>query len=188
MSDSPTERLPEWVTDALHEAPPSTARAREAIMDRIRSAAPPRRGTLRPMTARWARRGLLSSSGLTMGLLLILASASARQWSPFSGPALLAPIVRILGDSIVPIAGTPIGESLLDTMWVVDVVMRGASIRSAALVMHGRDASPLAMRELRDGEWHARVLTPPDVLPVAVVVNDLRVVPITRAVQRADTL
>jgi hypothetical protein len=188
MSDTPTERLPEWVIDALHDLPPSTVPARDAIMDRIRSSAAPRRGTLRPMASRWARRGLLSSGGLTMALMLVLASASVREWPTFGSPLLLAPIVRILGDSIVPITGSPIGDSLLDTLRVVDVVMRGSSIRSAALVMQGRDESAVAMRELREGEWHARVLTPPDVLPVAVVVNELRVVPLARSVQRSDTL
>jgi hypothetical protein len=182
------ETLSDSIRAALLEPRSSSPAARAMIMDRVRASAPPRRGALRPTPSRWSRRGVLSGAGVLMSGLILMASFGIDRWSTLGAPALLTPIVRVIGDSVVPLASRQLGESLLDTLHVVDVVMRGSSIRSARVIVHDRAAPAIAMRETEDGEWHARVLTPPDVLPVAVVVNELRVMPIPRSVQLSDTL
>jgi hypothetical protein len=188
MSDPIDETLPGWVRDALRQDVTAATDARERIMRRVRQGPAPRTLSLWMAPPRWARRGLLSPLGLLVAVVCGVTLLTARRWPLLGAPALLPPLVRVLGDSVIPVANGANGDNLLDTMCVVDVVMRGTSIRSARLIVDPRRTDGLVMAQRVDGDWHVRVLTPPDALPLAVMVNDAQLVPIELSARRSDSL
>ncbi len=102
----------------------------------------------------------------------------------------------VLGDSVVPVSHAlsatanvfPSGDSsytqrLLDTLRIVEFVMRGSSIRAASVLgdfnAWKRGATPLVA--VSDVEWRVRVLVPRDAVQtsrkVAYLVNNTRLIP-----------
>lgn len=187
MPDMTDDTIPGWMVDALRAPVDSDPAARARIMDRVRACAPPGPLSMRQVAPRWARRGVLSPMGALLGLLLLAVAATLPHGSRGLAPAVMPPVVRVIGDSVVPLARVALDGSWLDTLRVVDVVVRGAAIRSAAVLGARRD-DEVAMREREPGEWHARVLAAADALPVAVVVNDAQLVPVAPLPRSADTL
>jgi hypothetical protein len=189
MSDLLDETLPDWA-DALLRAPTaSRPAARAAIMDAVRREPRPRMRPRMPMRAlvpsmrvpRWPRRGLLTPVGALVAMLFAatVSLQSVRSWQATgSGHTALHTAAYILGDTVVPVApdaarGT-VGQVLHDTLRIVEFVLRGPGVRSAAVVgdfnawRHG--VTRLARGA--DGTWRARVVVPRDVVRFAYVVND----------------
>ncbi len=182
----PDEQLAAWVRQSLRQPVVSTASRRAAIMDRVR-AEPARRAFSAPMRAsRWGRRGLLTPVGgvaiaAALMAMLSLRDVEQRHWNrALEGAALM------LGDSVVPHAGAAssdtVGSRLLDTLRIVEFVLRGPSVRSAMVVgeFNAWQRGATTLTPAADGAWRARVLVPRtatrDALRFAYVVNDAQVV------------
>ncbi len=163
-------RLSSWVVDTLRDPVVSAASSRSAIMDRVRREAAPRRLHAPMRASRWSRRGLLSPRGGMAMLAMLVALVSVRGLEQRRTDPLLETSATVLGDSVVP----QLGGRLLDTLRVVEFVLRGPAVRSAAVVgdfnAWRRGVTLLAHDS---GEtWRARVLVPRDALRFAYVVND----------------
>lgn len=182
--------LPEWVGDALREPMPSSADARERIMSTVRSMPAPRPFAAPMRPSRWMRRGWLSPIGGVMTTALMAVAVLMRVGSGAMGATDIETATRILGDSVVPVSATmhsgaiegsvdgPDHGRWLDTLRVVEFVIRGSSIHAASIMgdfnRWQRNANPL----VSDGHtWRARVLVPRDVVDVAYLINDARIVP-----------
>ena len=97
-------------------------------------------------------------------------------------------MTRILGDSVVPLPAAPLSDTMksheprwLDTLHIVEFVLRGPSIRAASVLgdfnRWQRNATPLVSDG--HGNWRARALVPRDALAMAYLVNDLELVGVT---------
>lgn len=207
MRDHTDPRIPEWMHDALRAPVNGRDGARERIMDAISGLPAPRRlrapvGSLRH--SRWMRRGLLSPIGGLLTTALLVATVLVRM-----GPleALLGAsgadvrtAVLVLGDSVVPVTEDigvandlpfatkrpveQLSQRVLDTLRIVEFVLRGGSGVHAASVLGSfnawqRGATPMVASA--DGAWRARVLIPRDVLAtslnVAFLVNGAKLLP-----------
>jgi hypothetical protein len=153
-------------------------------MDRIRQLPNPRRHAAPMRPSRWLRRGWLSPVGgfLTttmLALVVLLRTGSG------NAVADLVTVTRVLGDTVVPTRAVAVADHWLDTMRIVEFVIRGSSVHAAAVLGDfnnwQRGATPLA--ETSPHEWRARVLVPRDVLSVAYLVNGARVIPVSRFAQ-----
>ncbi len=208
MPDPLDFNLPDWVADALRapEAgrPKAPHRAQMRIMDVVRQLPAPRRLSARMAPSRWARRnrrGWLSPLGglmttVAVGVLMLLRLA------PADGALGGAPrdtlsdtlvgiqaTTHVLGDSVVPVtensatSGTSSAPRLLDTLRIVEFVVRGTSVHAAAVLgdfnAWQRSATPLV--SVGHHEWRARILVPRDALRltanVAYLVNNDLLVP-----------
>jgi len=192
MPDPTSNTLPDWVTDALREPARSTPAARARIMDAVRTAARPRRCAAPIGPSRWLRRGLLSPVGGLMTTVLMMMALMLRM-GPIDhvfGPsvATIETATHVLGDSVVPISEStvnraPVSHRLLDTLRIVEFVIRGSSVHAASVLgdfnAWRRGATPLVASG--DHIWRARVLVPRDVLAsslnVAYLVNNARLIP-----------
>lgn len=203
MPDPLDFNLPDWVVDALRapEAgrPKALHRAQMRIMDVVRQLPAPRRLSARMAPSRWAgrnRRGWLSPLGgvmttMVVGVLLLIRLAPADgTLDGVLGDTLegIQTSTLVLGDSVVPItensatSGTPSVHRLLDTLRIVEFVVRGTSVHAAAVLgdfnAWQRSATPLV--SVGHHEWRARILVPRDALRLAanvayLVNNDLLV-------------
>jgi hypothetical protein len=182
MADDRWDAPPEWVVATLTAPVRSRAAARAAIMARVREAPRPAVGwlTLRPVPRAWRRRGVLGPTGLLLAVVAFATITLAARFDRARPEALLPPLVTVLGDSVVALSGGTLDSVLRDTLALVEVVVRGPTIRSASLLGHfngwRRDATPLVADG--DGRWRARVLVPRDALALAVLVNDATLLPV----------
>ena len=192
MPDPTSTTLPDWVTDALREPARSTPAARARIMDAVRAEPRPRRYSAPIGPSRWLRRGLLSPVGGLMTTVLMTLALMLRM-GPIDhvfGPsvAIIETATHVLGDSVVPIVDPVVGKSpvahrLLDTLRIVEFVIRGSSVHAASVLgdfnAWRRGATPLVASG--DHVWRARVLVPRDALQsslnVAYLVNNARLIP-----------
>ncbi|MCC6242164.1 MAG: hypothetical protein IT353_04955 [Gemmatimonadaceae bacterium] len=209
MADHPDSRLPEWMHDALRAPVETRDGARARIMDAISGLPAPRRlrapaGSLRH--SHWMRRGLLSPVGglLTTALLLATVLVRVGPLDTLLGGASadVRTAVLVLGDSVVPVTEDigvandlpfaskrpplPLSRRVLDTLRIVEFVLRGGSTVHAASVLGSfnawqRSATPMVASA--DGAWRVRVLIPRDVLAtslnVAFLVNGAKLLPAT---------
>ena len=207
MPDHSDPSLLTWIANVLRQParPGDRARGRllrQRVMDAVRQEPAPRAALFgsAPMAAsRWRggnRRGWLSPLGgfATTALLLIVTLFRAgtperRNEGVISG---IETDTHVLGDSVVPVSGSSVSRSsfasdtaqrLLDTLRIVEFVLRGSSsIRSASVLgafnAWQRGVTPL----LASGrnEWRARILVPRDALRssqrVAYLVNESQLV------------
>ena len=199
--DLSTDELPGWARAAftlpassdLEYGPARHAAARAAIMDRVRREPRPLRSDFAapdasratpriavhvasrlsaPMRAsRWTRRGLLTPFGAAafagvLGLLLSVRAVGMYGGLRDVGAHGATMSAVVIGDTVMP--------SLRDTLRIVEFVLRGPTVRSAAVVgdfnAWRRGATRLERRA--DGAWHARVIVPRDVVRFAYSVND----------------
>lgn len=179
MRDPGDSSLPGWVGDALREPVASHAAARSRIMDAVRRLPAPRPLAAPMRPSRWLRRGLLSPLGSVVMTAAMALVVLTRYATPGAGVSDIVTITRILGDSVVPAVTTSPAGRWLDTLRVVEFVIRGGSVHAAAVIgdfnQWRRGATPLAAAG-RD-EWRARVLVPRDALQMAYLVNDAQVIP-----------
>lgn len=187
MFDDARASLPSWVETAIAEAATSRDSARAAIMTRVRAERLPVASTHRmspPMRmSRWTRRGLLSPFGAAafagvLGLLLSVRSISTLQMTE-DVPGMSASAV-VLRDTVMP--------SFRDTLRIVEFVLRGPNVRSAAVVgdFNAWQRGATALERRSDGAWHARVVVPRHTVHFSYVVNDLPATG-TRAVHGSGT-
>jgi hypothetical protein len=198
--------LPGWVRDALRDAfrdafrdaspdagPESSDRsaaARARVMAAVRAAPVPRTLSAPMRPTRWVRRGVLSPIGglmatVVMALTVLLHGDAGRSAGE------LVTLTQVLGDSVVPanIRSTDAAGSgrWLDTMRVVEFVIRGSTIHAASVLgdfnRWRRGATPM-VASLAGREWRARVLVPRDALAMvreaSILVNDADLVAVTR--------
>ena len=184
--------LPDWVVDALREPMDSRSGSRARIMMAVRTLPAPRRHAAPMRPSRWLRRGLLSPVGGVMTITVLALVSLLRMSTGGTALADIVTVTRILGDSVVPrhVTASVIGgdNHWLDTLRIVEFVIRGSSVRAAAVLgdfnQWRRGVTPL----LASGrhEWRARALVPRDALNVAYLVNGSQVIPITAAVDVRD--
>lgn len=177
MPDHDNSLLPAWAADALRDEPTPRAESRERIMNRIREMPAPR--TLAPpiRPTRWLRRGLLSPVGSAAATFLLVGFAVARLGSGSLLGMSFEQSARVVGDTIVQrvAAGAPgtLRDTLLDTLRIVEFVVRGPSVRSAAVMGEFNGWRATAMQRATDSEeWRARITVPRDALRFAYLVND----------------
>ena len=179
MRDPIDSALPEWVGEALREPVTSQASSRARIMDAVRGLPAPRRMSAPMRPSRWMRRGLLSPVGSILATAAMAMVMLARVSTPGAGVSDLVTVTRILGDSIVPASGSATSGHWLDTLRIVEFVIRGSSVHAAAVIgdfnQWRRGATPLA--SAGGNEWRARVLVPRDALQMAYLVNDAQIIP-----------
>lgn len=178
MRDRNESSLPEWVGDALREPVTSHASSRARIMDAVRGLPTPRRMSAPMRPSRWLRRGLLSPVGsllATAAMALVMVTRATTG----TGVSDLVTVTRILGDSIVPVGASATKGHWLDTLRIVEFVIRGSGVHTATVIgdfnQWRRGATQLA--SVGDDEWRARVLVPRDALQMAYLVNDAQVIP-----------
>lgn len=180
--------LPDWVGDALREPMQSSTDARERIMSTVRSMPAPRQFAAPMRPSRWMRRGWLSPMGGVMTSALMALALVMRMSGGVMGGSDIETATRILGDSVVPSAATFTNSETgqptrwLDTLRVVEFVIRGSSIHAASIMgdfnRWQRTANPM----VSDGHaWRARVLVPRDVVDVAYLVNGAKIIPASSA-------
>lgn len=178
MRDSTESSLPEWVGDALREPVTSHASSRARIMDAVRGLPAPRRMSAPMRPSRWFRRGLITPIGSILATAAMAMVMLTRIATPGTGTDLVT-VTRILGDSIVPTSASATNEHWLDTLRIVEFVIRGSGVHTASVIgdfnQWRRGATKLA--SAGGNEWRARVLVPRDALQMAYLVNDAQVIP-----------
>ena len=177
--DNPVSPLPYWMSETLRREVPSTANARARIMDRVRRE-PPRVLSAPVRATRWARRGALTPLALlgTLGAMVI--TLSLRDVGRRAEVTMMNSAM-IIGDSVVPshdTVGGVLRDSFLDTLHIVEFVLRGGVTRSAVVVgdFNGWQRGVTPLQPNANGEWRARVLVPRDALRYAYVVDEKRIV------------
>ncbi len=202
--------LPLHVRELLRAPASSTSAARSRIMETVRALPTPRRLRVPFAGSRWPRRGLLSPLAGLVTTVVLLCTIVLRI-SPLDAllsdtAHTLETAAVVLGDSVVPVSianaygridqprsARAHDDSLaarmdgyarrvLDTLRIVEFVLRGSSIRSASVLgtfnAWNRGATPLVTTG-RD-EWRARVLVPRDAvatsLNVAFLVNGTKLI------------
>ena len=179
MRDPIDSSLPEWVGETLREPVTSRASSRARIMDAVRGLPVPRRMSAPMRPSHWLRRGLLSPVGSMLATAAMAMVMLTRIATPGAGVSDLVTVTRILGDSIVPVSGSATNGNWLDTLRIVEFVIRGSSVHAAAVIgdfnQWRRGATPLA--SAGGNEWRARVLVRRDALQMAYLVNDEQVIP-----------
>ena len=179
--DFVVEPLPYWMADALRRNVDSTATARLAIMDRVRRERANRLSTpSRP--SRWRRRGSFAPIAFLTVLGMLFVSVSLRDVGQRADLTIMN-AAYVIGDSVVPsrdttpaAAGRP--ASFLDTLRIVEFVLRGGVTHSAVVVgdFNGWQRGATPMHRDGNGEWKTRALVPPDVLRYAYIVDDAQVI------------
>lgn len=186
-----SDALPTWASDALRAPAPSTAAARARIMSAVRSLPAPRRMVAPIRPTRWLRRGLLSPIGGLMTTVVMAATIMLRVGSA-SAPTELTALTRTLGDSVVPARSESLSDThWLDTLRIVEFVLRGPSIQRAMVLgdfnQWRRGATPM-VASMAAHEWRARVLVPRDALATtsnaALLVNEENLVGLRPSLMR----
>ncbi len=190
-----TGPLPGWMGDALRAPVASRPEARARIMAQVRALPAPRRLSvpLGQPASRWRRRGSLSGLGGALLAALLTIAVGVRQGDRHALAQRVHPTAIIVGDSAVPVRGADslaaiVSGRLLDTMKVVDYVVRGANVQRAH-VQHAvrdpraKDAHPVPFHPTRltrvsANEWRVRALLPRDAVAVSFSVNDLTLDPV----------
>lgn len=187
MRDPFESTLPDWVGDALREPVDSHPDARARIMDAVRTLPNVRARAVPMRPSRWLRRGVLSPLGGAMTTVVMVLAVMLRIGAGAADLSDIVTVTRILGDSVVPTrhAGADARDGSapvarwLDTMRVVEFVLRGSSVQGAAVLgdfnRWQRGATPLVA--VGHHEWRARVLVPRDALTMAYLVNDAQLIP-----------
>ncbi len=183
--------LPGWVVDALREPMDSRSGSRARIMTAVRALPAPRRHAAPMRPSRWLRRGLLSPAGSVMAITVVALVGLLRMNTGGTALTDIVTVTRILGDSVVPrhVTSSLGGDNhWLDTLRIVEFVIRGSSVRAAAVLgdfnQWRRGGTPLIASGRH--EWRARALVARDALNVAYLVNGSQVIPITSAVDVRD--
>ena len=191
MRERDEQSLSPWVVDALRNpAPGSATRSasrlaaqRTAIMDRVRREPAPHLLSAPMRASRWTRRGLLTPFGGMTLVALFFAAISLRGLDERHGGGALETTALILGDSVVPVhdgavRADTVGERFLDTLRIVEFVLRGPAVHSATVIgdFNAWQRGVTALTRDSHDSWRARVLVPRDALRFAYVVNDARVV------------
>lgn len=178
--DAIVAELPYWMADTLRRDIVSTASARRAIMDRVRCERP-RTLSAPPRPSRWPRRGALTPVVL-LGMLAVLFIATSLRDVNRRTDLTVLNSARLIGDSVVPsrehMAVPGEHESFLDTLHIVEFVLRGGAVHSADVVGDfnewRRGATPL--HRDANGTWRTRALVPRDALRYAYVIDDARII------------
>jgi hypothetical protein len=191
---------PAWMMEALRAPTAERVDARTRIMARVQALPAPHRLVAPMPMARWRRRGTLSGLGgvvLTAAFALML---TVREGERFTLASRVHTAALVLGDSAVPVshdtrdatsaASSPatrqdrissrIGDRLLDTMRVVELVVRGVGLQDVAWRrtgdLHGKTRT-VALARISSTEWRTRTLVPRDVVDVTLIVNDVALAP-----------
>lgn len=185
--DADGEPIARWMRSALQAPVDSSSAQRDAIMARVRRVRALQRVQPPMRASRWSRRGLLNPlSGMAMVAVLV-AMVSMRSFEFARGVRSLDTASLVLGDSVVPMTSAglshdassdAISTRLLDTLRIVEFVLRGPDVRSVAVIgdFNGwQRGTTTLLHEGRD-RWHARVLVPRDALRFAYVVNETQLV------------
>ena len=204
MSDHSESSLPTWIASALRR-PASKADAarsrllRQRVMEAVRQEPTPRTtlfGSAPMAASRWRggnRRGWLSPLGGFATTALLLVVTLFRVGTPERrNEGFIAGIetdTHVLGDSVVPVSNTvssfasDTAQRLLDTLRIVEFVLRGSSSIHSASVLGAFNAWQRGMTPLLAAgrnEWRARILVPRDALRssqrVAFLVNESQLV------------
>jgi hypothetical protein len=183
----------------------SSAGQRDAIMARVRRVGAPRRLSPPMRASRWSHRGLLNPlSGMVMVATLV-AVVSMRSLEFGRGVRSREATSLVLGDSVLPAgvsasaglahggSSEAIGTRLLDTLRLVEFVLRGRDVRSVAVVGDFNAWQRGVTRLQHEGtdHWRARVLVPRDALRFAFVVNGTQLVaapPLQKAADARRTI
>ncbi|WP_396225173.1 hypothetical protein [Gemmatimonas sp.] len=193
--DGTAGTLPGWMGDALRAPVASRPEARARIMAQVRALPAPHRLSV-PLVqhaSRWRRRGSVTGLGGALLTALLTMAVGVRQGDRVALAQRVHPTAIIVGDSAVPVRGADslaaiVSGRLLDTMKVVDYVVRGANVQRVQ-VQHAvrdpraRDAHPVPFHPTRltrvsVNEWRVRALLPRDAVAVSFSVNDLTLDPV----------
>lgn len=190
MRESFESTLPEWVGDTLRAPVESDAASRLRIMDAVRGLPTPRACSAPMRPSRWMRRGLLSPLGGAVTTLFMTVAVVLRLGSGAGGASGIETVTRVLGDSVVPRAhaitthATVTAEAddaarRLDTLHIVEFVIRGSSVHAASVVgsFNRWQRGATRLESTGNGEWKARALVPRDALDIAFLVNDAQLMP-----------
>ncbi len=185
--------LSSWVVHVLRNsasgAAPRSAAQRAAIMNRVRHEPAPRVLSAPMRASRWTRRGLLSPVGGAGLAAVLMAMIWMRGLQPPHAGFEASALVR--GDSVVPVrdargawngrgdtTGDTLGARLLDTLSIVEFILRGPTVHAATAVgdFNAWRGGATTLTYATDGTWRARVLVPRDALRFAIVVNGTQLV------------
>lgn len=186
---------PAWIVDALRAPVTSRSEARTRIMHAVRALPSPHRlSTPRVQHAsRWRRRGSLSGLGGMLLTAMLMMAVSVRQGEQHDVSARVHPSAIVLGDSAVPVRGADslvamMHGRLLDTMKVVEYVVRGTDVRAVRVRHAVRDEKaneahavpfePTELTRVSDTEWRVRALLPRDAIAVSFQVNEFALDPV----------
>ena len=178
--DVTVAELPYWMAAALRHDVVSTTSARRAIMDRVRCERP-RTLSTPPRPSRWPRRGALTPLAL-LGMFGVLFVATSLRDVNRRMDLTILNAAQLIGDSVVPsrdhAAAPGAHDAFLDTLHIVEFVLRGGAVRSAVVVGDfnewQRGTTPL--HRDADGNWRTRALVPRDALRYAYVIDDARII------------
>lgn len=196
FSHDPLEHdaVPAWIADGLRAPVPSRADARARIMQQVYAMPAPRRvgAPLVQRTARWRRRGSLTGLGGVLLTALLMVASGVREGDRQAMAARVQPMAVVLGDSAVPVRGADslaaiMSGRLLDTMKVVEYMVRGTDVRSVRVQRAVRDPraveahevpfEPTTLTRVSGTEWRVRALVPRNAKAVAFTVNDVSLDP-----------
>jgi hypothetical protein len=188
--DMASVSVPAWMADALRAPVSSRPEARARIMVQVRALPAPRRLSvpLVQRASRWRRRGSLTGLGGALLTAMLLVAVGVRQGDRHALAQRVHPSAIIVGDSAVPVRGADslaaiMSGRLLDTMKVVEYVVRGADVRNVRVQHAVREErtgntrvvpfGPAQLTRVSDTEWRVRALLPRDAVAVSFSVNDL---------------
>lgn len=167
MSDV-TELLPAWAVEALRRPVHGRrADARDRIMDRVRTAPMPNRGSRAPLAFGLRRPGILHASvGLAAAASLALLLGGRMRESLESRASRGEATVSVIGDSI-----SAIGGQLRDTLRLVRFVLEAPTASRVVLVTDFNAWAPAALERERNGRWATTVALPKGHYAYAFVVD-----------------
>lgn len=189
------DQPPTWIVDALRAPVASRPEARTRIMQAVRGLPTPRLLSA-PMVqhaSRWRRRGSLTGLGGVLLTAMLMLAATVRQSDQRDLSARVQPSAIVLGDSAVPVRGADslaaiMQGRLLDTMKVVEYVVRGSDVRDVQVQRALRDQQaneahvvpfePTRLTRVSSTEWRVRALLPRDAIAVSFQVNDCTLDPV----------
>lgn len=187
MNDQPS--LPAWLPEALRAPVASSEAARARIMAQVRAAGGPPRPVRAPLlfgVSRWRRRGMLSGLGSALVTALLALLLTVRHGDELTWSRTTQAQALVTGDSVVPTHADSlvarVGARLLDTLRIVDLVLRGPSMgRAVITVADARVQASLVRTSAGATEWHARALVPRDMVALTLVVDGAtHALPLTR--------
>ncbi|HEY0931138.1 MAG TPA: hypothetical protein VGE27_14555 [Gemmatimonas sp.] len=201
---------PRWMTEAMRAPSAERSDARTRIMARVQALPVPHRLVAPMPMARWRRRGTLSGLGGVMLTAAFALMLTVREGERFTLASRVHTAALVLGDSAVPVAShmadaahapttsatsrigrrisdslsaslsAGLGNRLLDTMRVVELVVRGTGLQDVAWRRAGDAHGPartVALARVSSTEWRARTLVPRDAVDVTLIVNDVALAP-----------
>ncbi|MBL0938903.1 MAG: hypothetical protein IBJ03_08410 [Gemmatimonadaceae bacterium] len=188
-SDPEREQIPGWMSELLRAPVTSRADSRARIMQQVGSLPAPRRVAL-PLSAagrgRWRRRGSLTGAGGVLLTAVLAFMVSVHQGNEAALTARVQHDALVLGDSAVPVRGPDslamvLRGKFLDTLYVVEYVVRGRGVQSVSVrrefVRKSDKALPAQLTQVSATEWRARALVPREARQVSFVVNEIELAP-----------